>query len=997
MLNYNFEFYSIVYMFPPGYSNPSTLQTSDEDKEIDPQRWRSNLIGLQCGILEPFDGVDFTDYSERLNSYFVANNLGQYADDATAAVKREADKKKVAVTISLIGKAAYSPLKDLCLPAQKTYDELTEILKSYYKPKVLEVAESYRFHRTFQCENETVTEYANKLKRFAVNCNFGTFLTRASRDQFVGGVKSQTTKKKLLSEDRTFDQALKIAQADELAERGSRKLSRLVPTLPVLKFILCMPSTKNLLLARETRESSYNTAHQVIATPAQEKIPGEDEKDAENRFTVYMRSVKSSGSPAATPPHYTLAVTIEDTEVPMAVDTDLPGWCVHLDDILFSGDSDEIHLENLFGVLQRLQECGLKLNPDKFHFMLDKVVYLGKTISAAGISPTKEKVNAIQQAAPPASAAELQSFQGSANFLCKFVPDFAKIASPQYRLLRKGTPWEWGKPEQDAFDNIKAALCSDSILLHHDPAAELVLQCDASVGVGAALLQPGPEGFLQPVAYASRILNSAEQNYSQIERESSAIVLDSPSFLASARIKRWSLFLAAYDYTIEFIPGKENVYADFLSRKPIDAEPSSAEQVTVSVMLIEGDQFVNASVVAVETKKDPLLSKVLRYTQNGWPERPEQIFQPYYSKRHDLSHEDDILPWNSRVVIPESLRSIVLKDLHTEHLVMVKVKQLAGKYLWWPGLDQEIEGTVKLCTACQDAAKAPVSSQPALWSWPGGPWRRFQLDFAGPYPGKTFLMIVDAYSKFLEQHTFTAPGHPATNGLAERYVGEFKDKLNKIGDTGEPLQAKLDRFLLTNRATPSSFGKSPSELLMNKQTRIRLSALRSKSTKQEVKVFQDNLDNKPKFMSDQPVFVRNFGKGAKCVPGRIAGTVSPRNFDVQVGDTLWKRHEEQLRPRFIPTTQCSELLREAQTLESVGMLPPELDNVPITLTHPTTTERETGKTTLQRDIPALNSEPEGTPKPQDLPTQDSKPPEPLLEESERRYPPRERKPPQRFY
>ena len=89
-------------------------------------------------------------------------------------------------------------------------------MKGYYKPKVLEVAESYRFHHTLESENETVTEYANKLKRLAVNCNFGTYLTRALRDQFVGGVKSQATKKKLLSEDRTFEQALKVAQADEL-------------------------------------------------------------------------------------------------------------------------------------------------------------------------------------------------------------------------------------------------------------------------------------------------------------------------------------------------------------------------------------------------------------------------------------------------------------------------------------------------------------------------------------------------------------------------------------------------------------------------------------------------------------------------------------------------------------------------------------------------------------------------------------------------------------
>ena len=121
----------------------------------------SQPLQAQFGILEPFYGVDFTDYSERLNSYFVANNTGQVTADASDTAKREADKRKVAVTISLIGKQTYTTLKDLCLPnlpAEKTYDQLTEILKGYYRPKVLEVAESYRFYYTLQSENETVTE-----------------------------------------------------------------------------------------------------------------------------------------------------------------------------------------------------------------------------------------------------------------------------------------------------------------------------------------------------------------------------------------------------------------------------------------------------------------------------------------------------------------------------------------------------------------------------------------------------------------------------------------------------------------------------------------------------------------------------------------------------------------------------------------------------------------------------------------------------------------------
>ena len=137
--------------------------------------------------------------------------------------------------------------------------------------------------------------------------------------------------------------------------------------------------------------------------------------------------------------------------------------------------------------------------------------------------------------------------------------------------------------------------------------AEWILQYDASsAAVGAALLQPGPDGALQPVAYGSRILNNAEQNYSQIERESLVVVFGVTKYrqyllgrhfklltvhkplitllgehkpipqLAAARIRRWALILAAYDYTIEFIRGKDNVLADFLSRKPIKYKQGAA-------------------------------------------------------------------------------------------------------------------------------------------------------------------------------------------------------------------------------------------------------------------------------------------------------------------------------------------------------------------------------------------------------------------------------------
>ena len=83
-------------------------------------------------------------------------------------------------------------------------------------------------------------------------------------------------------------------------------------------------------------------------------------------------------------------------------------------------------------------------------------------------------------------------------------------------------------------------------------------------------------------------------------------------------------------------------------------------------------------------------------------------------------------------------------------------------------------------------------------------------------------------------HSVTAPGYPVTNGLVERYLGEFKDKLDKIRNTSETLQTPLGRFLLMNRITPTASEKSPFQLLMNRETRLRFSALRAKSEEKQL-------------------------------------------------------------------------------------------------------------------------------------------------------------------
>ena len=70
--------------------------------------------------------------------------------------------------------------------------------------------------------------------------------------------------------------------------------------------------------------------------------------------------------------------------------------------------------------------------------------------------------------------------------------------------------------------------------------------------------------------------------------------------------------------------------------------------------------------------------------------------------------------------------------------------------LWWPSLDHDVEQTVRDCHACQaNRCKSPEKVNNP-WIWPTRPWQRIHVDFAGPFNGQMFLLVVDAKSKWIE-------------------------------------------------------------------------------------------------------------------------------------------------------------------------------------------------------------------------------------------------------
>ena len=234
--------------------------------------------------------------------------------------------------------------------------------------------------------------------------------------------------------------------------------------------------------------------------------------------------------------------------------------------------------------------------------MLPSVDYLGHTISAEGLQPTREKIRAITDAPTPSNVAQLRSFLGLVNYYSKFLPQLATTLSPLYLLLRGNIKWQWTDKQQKAFQAAKDQLSSTKLLAHYDPDGELLLSCDASpYGIGAVLSQKvKPDGEEKPIAFASRSLAPAERKYSQLDKEGLSIVFGirkfhqylfgrkftiqsdhKPQFgeshpvshITSARLQRWALTLGAYDYHIHYKPGSSYSNPGMLSRLPLPESP----------------------------------------------------------------------------------------------------------------------------------------------------------------------------------------------------------------------------------------------------------------------------------------------------------------------------------------------------------------------------------------------------------------------------------------
>ena len=457
----------------------------------------------------------------------------------------------------------------------------------------------------------------------------------------------------------------------------------------------------------------------------------------------------------------------------------LPGVKNISDDIIVYGKDKSEHDNNLHGVLRRLQDRGLTLNSDKCMFSVPEITFFGFDISARGIRPKNQSVEAIRNAPTPTTASVVPSFLGLASFCRRFIPDFSTIAYPLSELTRKVVPWQWTTTYQSSFDKLKTMLTSDCVMAHYDPAAPTQLRVDASPdGLGAILTQT-QHGVVRPVAYASRTLTPVERHYSQTEREALGVVwgcekfhlylfgtqfdlftdhkplevIYSPTSKPPARIKRWGLRLQPYTFRLQYSPGATNP-ADMLSRlslpNTVQRERNIEEDYVHYIACNAIPKAMTHNQLKQATAQDDNLQHVCQSVISGnWPKT--KATDPYFCVKDELTATESLLLRGSRIVIPTSLRLITLQLAHEGHQGIVRTKQLLREKVWRPGIDKDVEHLIRSCISCQAQSSQTCPPPLTMTEMPSRPWTVLHADLCGPFPsGESLLVLIDSCSRWPE-------------------------------------------------------------------------------------------------------------------------------------------------------------------------------------------------------------------------------------------------------
>ncbi|XP_057318279.1 uncharacterized protein K02A2.6-like [Microplitis mediator] len=746
----------------------------NRSKDKEQQKQQGSM--RSAGSLSEFTCKDnWSHWKERFDLFCVVNDIER--------------NKIVPLFLTMIGAETYALLSNLCDPEKvkdKTYEQLSEVMKEHLEPKASIITERYNFKEKRQLEEESIKD--------------------TSRDRFVWGLKSDAIKKKLLSEaDSTFKKTAEIATAVESAAKDVKKINGIKKNLTNVNYIqdrrmghlevVCRK--KNWENEDKKAMTSMRKNKKIIKDQRDQNNYVNDvedkDKELENLFCV-EDLILSTESYSIVGISFSQKFYEENKELGEIIPTDRrfksyqgdvmcpvgvikvnvsKGTIIReLELFVFPGISNPILGIDWIDALSLFEG---KAKTHNFNYMNKKYPSIGELVKEFK-DVVSDKLGMYER-----KVFELTLKDKAKPVYCQPRPlPYAikdKIGEEIDNLVADGVleaveSSEWATPivlilKSDG----KIRICGDykvivnsqlEVKKHPIPQVQdLFVKLEGErfmCGVASATMKEmeellgsieGVVVFYDDIVVLGRTLKEHDLRLKRVLEILIACGLTAKinkCVFGVKSVEFWGYVVS--DKGMSIRKERINAIVDIPeptnnNRKWVWSKEAKRSFTLVKEKLVAHDILAHYDPklqVKIMCDASPVgIGAVLLQVCDNKQSRPIAFASRTLSKAENNYSQLD----KEAVVIPESLRKEVLSEIHGVHLGIVKMKELARSCVWWPKIDTDIENLSKACEWCQEFTSDPAWSMLHVWKYPEGPNDRIHADFFGPIEGKIFMVIVD--------------------------------------------------------------------------------------------------------------------------------------------------------------------------------------------------------------------------------------------------------------